>query len=100
MSHIANSVGLPNIVIFTERMVRANALPGQIKCVYGNKTNMVFYHGVDSLLNHPSFLEDFKVNSRRLIRLPDPDDHDLLAAPRTEPYLANGRDDRTRRILV
>jgi ADP-heptose:LPS heptosyltransferase len=69
MAHVANSVGVPNIVIFTEKMLLNYKFHNYINRMYGNKPNMVFYHTIEPLLRHKTLFRDFNFNKRKLISL-------------------------------
>lgn len=68
ISHLANSVGLPVVIIMTKGLIEyENNMDTHLDFIYGNKPNMCFYRGARSLMRHAHFVQDFMVNRRSLI---------------------------------
>jgi ADP-heptose:LPS heptosyltransferase len=68
ISHIANSVGVPNVVILTDKILEYHrGFDNYKNMVYWNKPNMVFYAGVGALMGDHEFIRDFPLRKRELI---------------------------------
>lgn len=68
MSHVANSVGVPSVVVLQPAMLaQYGGFERFALTVYPNKPDMVFYAGPGALMRDAGFVRRFRDNRRRLV---------------------------------